>query len=235
MTLAYSYTNTVKNFSCWTCDHFQRFEQSPPFTICQGQCRFAPPRLYAVLSDEWNEPEPVPEHWIGFAPWFPSVCDAPRSWCSQWERTQEKNLPDPPSRSICEPAEPGHIIIDWQWTAWTKKADLNVHCWNCDHFQKDPYGIGGSSGECRKNPLEAGGTAWWVPGYFNGNVLQDMTTYFAWFWLDANKYWCSQWERARHVVSPVPPPLVALKSLSGKAQMMEAFKIRFTKMQKKIQ
>ena len=42
---------------------------------------------------------------------------------------------------------------------WNKKADANVVCWQCEHFQRrdDTSGTQNCQGECRKKPVGPGG------------------------------------------------------------------------------
>jgi len=207
----WNYTKTTKATTCWYCDHFQRYDGSAVPTICQGDCRFEPPMPICWGDDQKatapEEADNLETHW-GM---WPTVPYATRSWCGHFERTQEKNLPAPPEPETCrDPENPPEIIFSQCWEPWNKKEPEKISCWNCDHFQVDPYQEEVDDyGNCRRNP--AG------PSFAHSLHLVDLekTITISTFMLLCSDWpelilpsqlWCAQWERARHTVPAVPGP-----------------------------
>jgi len=203
----WQYTRSSKDTNCWSCDHFQRYDPQDSPEICQGLCCFDSPSNIFVTSDQLINPEEISS--VLLAPQFALVVDAIRGWCSRYERTREKNLPDPPAQCPMEV----EIIPQEYWEPWNKKAPENISCWNCDHFQVDPYSEELSDyGSCRRRPMDNQGFMIWnLNGYETSSpfqrVLFNTISFNVGDWTELvypSVRWCAKWERARHAVPSVP-------------------------------
>lgn len=85
--------------SCWYCDHFQRFQETPtpgPFP-CIGRCQIEPRESYV-----YTNPMPYVDSDLNTAYEFPQIRHGGNNWCNRWERTT-LTVPDPPGNPPCGP------------------------------------------------------------------------------------------------------------------------------------
>lgn len=208
-----------KFVNCWRCDHFQRFDSKENPTLCVGECRRLAPRGW--LEDE---------DYIDEYGW-PFIWAGPIYWCSFYEPTTERPVPNYPSAPPQPPpsppqqaAEGGVGIVTycyqgqefefpddyylWQVSPWNRKLSQNVSCWHCDHFQRYfedpsdiPQGQEPCKGECRKNPPES---------IIRRGIPHHSTMIWDWMrgysrpLLLGAKRWCSEFERSTRPVPPIP-------------------------------
>jgi hypothetical protein len=198
--------NAAKNISCWLCEHFQRyqFEAPPNELMCEGECRKHPPRnqkaLYlddgALIGDETPYP-----FWVQISQF---------AWCSGFQRTLEKNLPDPPSYP--DDCHLGPLILDAITPPVYQRQDtpnkpyskrpVSESCWACKHFQRlhedleSPIGTA-CLGYCQIEPQDS-----YVDQQNTGPApgAEEYQTGFARIWWSTSM-WCSRWERS---LLPIP-------------------------------
>lgn len=72
-------TDNSKDFSCWTCKHFQAGENQGGLDG-SGECRALPPAACCTAEKD----EPV----------FPEIGDGVETWCSAW--MQSRNVLEDP-------------------------------------------------------------------------------------------------------------------------------------------
>lgn len=72
-------TRNDKNFSCWTCKHFQPLIYGGTPYDGSGECRALPPAACCSLGGEMPKEEPV----------FPPITYAAETWCSAWMQIRE--------------------------------------------------------------------------------------------------------------------------------------------------
>lgn len=202
--MPWPYTNkkASENVVCWTCEHFQRYDDTPGTTNCQGECRKGPPAV--TEASVKNFTTTITGEVEAFFPFLPF---ANTTWCSGYQRSLEASIPSVvQGRSNCaaQDWDDFHTPFDQYSTdpPFARKKDILESCWYCEHFQNeiDPpsdfcYGY------CMLRP------PW---DYDNENYdfgagvsrvgiahTPPLIRYAAWIW-------CSKWERARAAVSAPP-------------------------------
>lgn len=200
---------SAQNVGCWTCEHFQRYDDSSTPTDCAGECRKDSP----MGANGYTVETISPTDWSvdGF---FPAIPNANVCWCSGYQRSLEANIPPSPGDdySDCANTDP---------TTWTKpdnvrnasmasKKPTAESCWACAHFQRrylDPTsppagdGCGGYCMHMHQTPYrrELGYLPPAAPQQIQPNnfFLSPRIAY-------APMTWCSRWERTDLTVPPVP-------------------------------
>ena len=178
-----------QNVYCWLCDHFQRFDPEREPENCYGECRLRPPKSLQVQEPGLY----LQEMW-------PVILDPKTTWCGSFERTLEANLPAPPEECWIFPCGP----FEFEWDPWNKKEPENVMCWTCDHFARlwehpEEESFGRCDGFCRHEPPSP-----YAEYRYNTSPEVDGTLLGIQWPVSGKLHWCAKWERATHVVPPLP-------------------------------
>lgn len=195
--------NEGANVVCWLCEHFQRRDNTPGTSNCQGECRKSPLERSAGARNDTADSNGEVKSAFAFVPFGNTT------WCSGFQRSLEENIP--------LVAEGKDNCADQGWADWVtphenmtfspprlNKKSIEDTCWYCEHFQRDPENQGSGalcSGFCCIDPpldFQVENVDWTGTGF---NRIE-----YAWEWpmlQNAAYMWCSKWERSRE---PVPDP-----------------------------
>ena len=195
---------TIKpSVNCWTCDHFQRFDEKEEPKSCAGECRKNPPLGFLDNTNmtDWYQ--------------FPVVIAGPLHWCGSWQRTTETPLPPTPTYSppVLKAQNPqngefkfcfSRQVFDFpddfeDWIPWNRKLKENISCWHCDHFQRVEQKIVPTSdcaGECRKNPP--------APVVQRKVLTTSILLGFCVPIFFGPLYWCGDFQRSINEIPPIP-------------------------------
>lgn len=191
------------NMSCWTCEHFQRYDEDGSKNWCEGECRKEAP-LNSYLT--FHNP-----NWYLSDTFFPYVPWGNISWCSGYQVSLEENIPEPPpEKADCENQNRDDWILPPEINTGNEKPIPNKKptvesCWYCIHFQRqaenptnDPADC---KGYCRIQPPE---TYYRVdPDWLAGKLNIDPTWTLI---INSPIIWCSRWKRNPNADElPAPP------------------------------
>lgn len=179
-------TNSKENQNCMGCAHFQPYENANPLTQKNGECRRLPQFGQVwIAADNY-----VDKFW-------PYIHDSTDFWCSRWKKSTQTEITYIGGGSESFPAD----FTTFRAAPWNRRADMNISCWNCNHYQRDkddPILPGQDGGECRKNPPPE---VYSYDDTVESGVLQPRK-----FDISGSYYWCSKWERAEGVIPVDPGP-----------------------------
>lgn len=171
--------NSKENQNCWNCNHFQRYAIAGKYIYLHGECR-------AHAQSEQKS-----DSLLSLYNW-PFVKDGTSNWCGNWQKSV-LDVPDPPT--VVDPPEWPEV---WErWFPWNVKADANVKCWNCSHFQRDFDIPITQNGVCAKQ----------TPSIANGRVIatnSDNLNPTQRLNYPGTLYWCGDWQ-ASEVAVPAAP------------------------------
>ena len=197
----------ANNIVCWTCEHFQRYDDSENPILCEGECRLNPPQFMAAdVSHRCDPPEQYArESYFAYTPYGNT------SWCNRYKRSHEENIPpspggywDCPHQSVTTYVNPYDIRVP---PGPFNKKTVEESCWYCTHFQRfheaETMENWACHGYCHIQPMQA----WtrevptWIspPGCLNN--------FYNYPWVRfAPRVWCSRWERNPKANElPAPP------------------------------
>jgi len=197
------------NVSCWTCEHFQRYDDSPAPALCEGECRKDMPQFMAADTLYSCDPPPsierLRESFFTFIPFGVS------SWCSGYQRSLEPSIPPPPGGHWdCPHQETRDFVNPYLARAVPgpfSKRPVEESCWYCTHFQRfneaETMENWACHGYCQIKPPQAYTTE--VPQW--GSPVERYCQFFIFPWVRfAPRVWCSRWERNPKANDlPAPP------------------------------
>ena len=174
--------NVKENQSCWSCNHWQRYDESPTPNRAEGECRKMPQKMQVQGTASF------------FAEFYTFIDNGKIFWCSEWKKSVLE-VPPPPETPL---------PIVWpdvweEWKPWNVKTPINQSCWSCNHWQRevvDP-GPGDDKGECRK---------------FTAPQVLMFSLAIPLFDIDEGRkiltigplQWCGCWEKNEGEVPPIP-------------------------------
>ncbi len=198
------------DISCWTCHHFQRYDDGSYYpSLCEGECRLQPPEYNAADIVHLCAPpgpyEYFRESYFTFIPFGNS------SWCSRYKRSLEVNIPAPPASHWDCP----HQATEDFTTPYDirpvpgpfNKKTVEQSCWYCVHFQRfneaETMENWACHGYCQIKPPQAYTREtpnWLVPSGCLQNFFIFPYVRFA------PRVWCSRWARNPDADQlPAPP------------------------------
>jgi hypothetical protein len=197
------------NIACWTCEHFQRYDDSDTPTDCEGECRKNSPQWMA--ADKLYSCDPPPEEEKLQEGYFTFIPFGNTSWCNGYQRSLEDNIPPAPATKWdCPHQETKDFTTPFQVRDVPgpfNKKDVLDSCWYCTHFQRfneeESMENWACHGYCQIKPPQA----WTLEFPFWAGPNECMGTFFIFPWVRfAPRVWCSRWERnPRADELPAPP------------------------------
>lgn len=174
-------SNSKTHQSCWNCAHFQRYwdetDDRQPELVC-GECRAQP------IFEQQGDSLYYQYNWS-------FILDGTDKWCGHWKRSTVAP-PDVPTIPV-QASLPETIL---QWEPWNRRANMNISCWKCNHFQRSENTSTDALGVCTKNnPNKA--------THIDVNTYADTMLPTKPLVIPGDLYWCGSWE-----VAEVSPPNV---------------------------